>query len=326
LAATSVSSGRDHAGQREAAAHPLAHRHDVGHDAFVVGAPHRAGAAEPGDHLVGEEQRSVIPGHRLDRAQETVRRDDVARGALDRLHDDRGDLARGLVADDVADVLRAGDAAVRIAELERAAVAVGVRARVLAGQERSLVMLEIAAEQAQHAAGLAVEAAPEPEDLLPPGRGLGQPQAGLDRLRAAREELDARETLRRDGRHQLQEARPGLGREAAEGQPLGLTLQGLDVVRVAVPHAPHRDARDEVDVLVAILVPQRRAAAPRHGQPGVEREGLVAGRDVARLARHDLARAGPDLAGLAHRPPPAGRRAPKRSAGYEAITGAASSR
>ena len=292
----------------------------------VVGAPHRAGAAEAGDHLVGEEQRPVIPGHRLDRPQEAVGRDDVARGALDRLHDDRGDLARGLVADDVADVLRAGDAAVRIAELERAAVAVGVGCRVLAGQERTLVMLEVAAEQAQHAAGLAVEAAPEPDDLLPPGRGLGQAQARLHRLGAAREELDAREPLRRDRGHQLEEARARLGGEAAEGQPLGLALQRLDVVRVAVPDAPHRDARDEIDVLVAVLVPQGRAAAASHGQPRVEREGLVAGRDVARLARHDLARAGPGLARLAHRPPPDARSAPKRSARYAAITGAASSR
>src|SRR5216683_1987441 len=93
-----------------------------------------------------------------------------------------------------------------------------------------------------------------------------------------------------------------------------------------VPDAPHRDARDEVDVLVAVLVPQGRAAAASHGQPRVEREGLVAGRDVARLARHDLARAGPGLARLAHRPPPGARGAPKRSARYAAITGAASSR
>src|SRR5512144_1770899 len=297
--------GGDHAGEREAASHPLAHRHDVGHDALVVGAPHRAGAAEPGDHLVGEEQRPVIAGHRLDRAQEAVGRDDVARGALDRLHDDRGDLPRGLVADDVAHVLGARDAAVRIAELERAAVAVGVGRRVLAGQERTLVMLEVAAEQAEDAAGLAVEAAPEPDDLLSPGRGLGQAQAGLHRLRAAREELDAREALRSDLRHQLEEARAGLGGEAAEGEPLRLALERLDVVRVAVADAADRDARDEVDVLVAVLVPQPAAAAAGHGQPRVEGEGLVAGGDVAGLAGHDLARARADLARRAHRASPA---------------------
>ena len=267
----------------------------------------------------------MIAGHRLDRAQEAVGRDDVARGALDRLHDDRRDLARSLVADGVAHVLGAGDAAVRIAQLERAAVAVGVGRRVLAGQERALVVLEVAAEQAQHPAGLAVEAAPEAHDLLAPGRGLGQAEAGLHRLRATREELDPGEALGRHLRHQLEEAGAGLGGEAAEGQALRLALERLDVVRVAVADAAHRDARDEVDVLVAVLVPQPAAAAARHRQPRVEREGLVAGRDVAALTGHDLARPGAGLARHGHCPAPATRGA-KRRARYAAITGAASSR
>ena len=42
-------------------------------------------------------------------------------------------------------------------------------------------------------------------------------------------------------RQELQELRAHLGREAAERQPLGLLLQRLDVVRVAVPDAA--DAR-----------------------------------------------------------------------------------
>ena len=80
------------------AAHALADRHDVGHDAVVLDPPHRARAAEARDHLVGDEERAVIFRDGLDRAQEPGRRNHVARGALDRLDDDRGDRAAGLVA------------------------------------------------------------------------------------------------------------------------------------------------------------------------------------------------------------------------------------
>src|SRR5438094_984523 len=83
---------RDHAAQREAAADPLADGHDVGDHALVLGPPHRARAAEAGDHLVGDEQRAVLAGDGLDRGQEAGRGDDVAGGALDRLDDDGGDL------------------------------------------------------------------------------------------------------------------------------------------------------------------------------------------------------------------------------------------
>src|SRR5205814_9820053 len=68
---------------REAAAHPLADRHDVGHDAVVVRAPHRARAAEARQHLVRDEEGVVLLGDGLDRAQEAGRRHDVAGGALE---------------------------------------------------------------------------------------------------------------------------------------------------------------------------------------------------------------------------------------------------
>ena len=165
-------------------------------------------------------------------------------------------------------------------------------------------MLEVAAQQAQHPARLAVEAAPEADDLVLAGLGPRQPQRRLHRLGAAGEELDAREAVRRERRQQVEEARPRLGREAPEGQPLGLALQRLDVMRVAVADAADADARDEVDVLVAVLVDQRAALPSRHRQPGVEREGLRAGGEVLLLAGDDLARAGPDLAPLAHRASP----------------------
>ena len=238
-----------------------------------------------------------------DGAEEALGRDDVAGGALDGLDDDGGDLARGLVADHVADVVRARDAAVGIGRAQRAAIAVRIRREVLAGQEGPQVMLEVAAEEPEDAARLAVESAPEADDLVFPGGRLGEPQPGLHGLRAAREHLDARQALGGEGGEQVEEAGARLGGEAAERERLDLALERVDVVRMAVPDAADGDARDEVEVLVAVLVDERRALAARHRQAGVEREGLKARRDVALLARDDLLRPRPDLAPLAHRSP-----------------------
>src|SRR5262249_42539566 len=112
------------------------------------------------------------------------------------------------------------------------------------------------------------------------------------------------------------------GGEAAEGQPLDVTLEAVDVVRMAVAHAAHADPGDEVDVRVAVHVDERAAFAPGHGQARVERERLQPGRDVTLLALEDLARARSDFAAtIAHRGTAANRRARE-----SAIRGAASSR
>ena len=61
------------------------------------------------------------------------------------------------------------------------------------------MVLEIAAEQAENAPGLAVEAAPEAEDFVLARRRLREAERGLDGLRAAGKELNAREARGREG-------------------------------------------------------------------------------------------------------------------------------
>src|SRR5205823_5733441 len=119
---------------------------------------------------------------------------------------------------------------------------------------------------------------------------------------------------------QLEELRAGLGGEATEAQALDLALDGRDVVGMAVADAAHRDAGHQVDVLVAVLVDERAAAAVRHREPRVLREPLVAGSDVPTLAGDDVARARPDFAPLRHRT------RPTRRAMCAAMTSDASSR
>ena len=74
-----------------AAGDALGELHDVRLDAVVLQPEPAAGAAEAGDHIVGDEQHVVARADLTD-AREVVRgRDDDAAGPLDRLGDERGD-------------------------------------------------------------------------------------------------------------------------------------------------------------------------------------------------------------------------------------------
>ena len=118
---------RRHRRERPAVADALGHGHDVGDDAEVLEAPVVvAGAAEAGLHLVGDAEPAVLAhdGVRLTQVvRRAVRR---AADALDRLGDERGDLARRRVADQVADVLGALVRDLLGRAAERAAVRIGV--------------------------------------------------------------------------------------------------------------------------------------------------------------------------------------------------------
>ena len=150
---------------REAAADALADRHDVGLEAEMLGGPHFAGAAETDQDLVGDQERAGLRRDLAHRVDEVVRGNDVARRALHRLDDDRRDLALRVVLDDVAQMLGASHPAGRILEVPRAAVAIGVGRMVHARRERSLMVAVGAAEKPDHALRLAVEAAPEADEL-----------------------------------------------------------------------------------------------------------------------------------------------------------------
>jgi hypothetical protein len=195
----------------------------------------------------------------------------------------------GGTADHVAQILGAGDAAPGVLQLQGATVAVRVRRQILTGKKRAEVVLEVAAEEPEHAASLAVKPTPEPQHLVLARRGLRETEGGLDGFGAAGEELDSRQAGRGERGEELEEAGARLRGEAAEGHTLDLPLQRRHVVRVAVTDAADPDARDEVDVLVAVLVDQRAALAARHGKPGIERERLQARRDMTMLSRDDLA-------------------------------------
>src|SRR5271155_4370723 len=168
---------------REAAADPLADRHDVGLEAEMLRGPHFAGAAKTDQDLVGDEERAGLCRDFAHCADEVVRGNDVARRALHRLDDDRGDLALRVVLDDIAQMLGASHPAGWMLEVPRAAVAIGVGRMVHARREWSLMVAVGAAEKSDHALRLAVEAAPEADELELFGGRFREPERRFDRFR-----------------------------------------------------------------------------------------------------------------------------------------------
>ena len=151
----------------------------------MLDAPPFSGASEAGDHFVGDQQRAEIFRDRLYRGQPVVGRNHVAGRALHRLGDDCGERAAATHFDLLAREIDAVKSAVGILQLERASIAVGVRHSVLAALQRAVALLRFVADQPEHAAGLAMEAAPETHRFMMPGGGTRQPERGFDRLRTA---------------------------------------------------------------------------------------------------------------------------------------------
>ena len=113
-------------GQRAVArAHALAHAHDVRQHAEGLRGEHLAGAAEAGDDLVEDQQHVVAVADLAQARQILGRRRGDAAGVADRLDDHRGDGLRPLQLDDPLDLVDAGDAAARVAQVERAGMAGG---------------------------------------------------------------------------------------------------------------------------------------------------------------------------------------------------------
>ncbi len=99
---------------------------DVGRNAPVLHGEPLSGAAPAGHDLVGDEQDSGLIADAAELGHVLVRRHDDAVGADDRLDDDGGYV--GLIADDVLEVVGAGDVAAGVGVADGAAIAVDFRA------------------------------------------------------------------------------------------------------------------------------------------------------------------------------------------------------
>src|SRR5436309_4064214 len=284
---------RDEPAHGEAAAEPLSHGDHVGDHALVLDGEHLPGAPEPGDHLVANQQRAELVGETAERLEIAGRRDDVARGPLDRLDDDRGHVLARLELHLLPEELHAVPLARRECLVERAARARGVRRKISARHEGAQRVLEARAEHGEHTARLAVKAAPKPEHLGVSGARLREPQRRLDGFSPARIELRPVQVSGRELREQLDERRTVLGGEAADVNPRDLTLQRRHVAGMRVPETRHPNAREKVDVAVAVHVVQDGALAALDRELAEQRHTLRPGSEVERLEVEQRLRPGP---------------------------------
>src|SRR6185312_3178725 len=97
---------------------------DVGGDVVVLVGKHLAGAAEAVDHLIDVQKDVVLPAQLLDLGQILVWWHGDAHAAHDRFDDHLGDRFRSFAQDRGLDVLHTGEAATRIGQTERAAIAI----------------------------------------------------------------------------------------------------------------------------------------------------------------------------------------------------------
>ena len=82
----------------------LRHRHDVGLYAEGFAAEHISGAAEPADHLIGNEQDVVPTQHLLNAGKIVARRDDDAARAIHGFCDEGGDRVRSFANDHLLEI------------------------------------------------------------------------------------------------------------------------------------------------------------------------------------------------------------------------------
>src|SRR6202044_4066726 len=101
-----------------------------------------------------------------------------------------------------------------------------------ARRKRALMVAIAPTQHADNALALAVESAPETDELELLGHGLGKPERRLDRLGAAGKQLKMREPLRQERGDKMEKGPRSVSREAAENRPLDLLLEALHMLRL----------------------------------------------------------------------------------------------
>jgi hypothetical protein len=264
----------DHRPDRQSRAQALRQRHDVRRHAPVLAREHAPAAADAGLHFVEDQQDAVLVAQRAQARQEAIGRHHVAALALDRFHQDRGDIrCRHAAFEQHADVVEHRRALVVAGE--QGAIGIGVRHVRHAGHRRgeALLLRVLAGGERQRPHRASVESAEEADEARAPGDIARQLDRRLDRLGAGL----AQEAHRRlahgcDARQAFAEPDHLLVPVVAgDMQELfGGALHRPDDLRMRVAGAAHRDAGGEVEEAIAVDVPHFRPAAVRH------HEGIVA--------------------------------------------------
>ena len=296
----------DDTGDGIAAGHGFRHGDEVRHHARMLDGEPGAGAAEARLDFIGDEQDAVLVADRAQRLPHLGRDGNVAAFAQHRFEDDRGDAARVRIGQEqrleTLDRVLDRDAVARIGEGGSEDV----------GGEGTHVLL-VGADLAGHAQrqqGAAVIAAGEGDDAGTAGGGAGDLDRVLDGFGAGGDQQGLFRMIAGGQRVQLfRQRHVGLvGHDLERGVRIEvfLRLGGGHDRRVTVAGVEHGDAAGEVDVAVALDIPELgilgaggkdrrgRGDATRHGGFAAGEQGGVG------LAGHgagDAAAGGDDVIG-----------------------------
>ena len=196
--------------------------------------------------------------HLADRPEVAVGRDDDPVRPRHRLEDHRGDGVRAFVLQDLLEVRRAGAHGARIGMTGGAAVRVRVEHAHDAGDARLGGPAARVAGERDRAGRRAVVAAIARDDLVAAGVPACELDRVLVRLGAAVREERHRDVARRHLGDQARERRARLGchRRADRAELVGLLLDRGDEPRVLVADRDVDELRREVEVALAVVVPE----------------------------------------------------------------------
>ena len=262
-----------HGRERQPAAQCLAGDEQVGLDARVLDRPDRAGATAARLHLVGDVEDPVPLAELLQRGDELGRHRDEAAFALHRLEHDAGDRVRRDVL--LEQELEPGE---RVLGRDTAVRVRRRRAVDLGGERPEALLVDELRGHRHRQVGAAVEGAVEDDDARPPGRGARDLDGVLDGFGARVDEqrlglARARpERVQPPGDLDVRLVHPD--HEALVQVVIDLLVHRADDGLRVVPEVLARDPAGEVEQLVAVGVPERRALGAGDDEIG--------GRDPAR--------------------------------------------
>ena len=274
---------------RRAVAQAFGAGHNIWDHAPLLDAePLAAGAAPAGLDLIAYEDAAVVAHDLLDNREVLFGRRDEAGHALDGFSDEAGDPSTRGAADQFLHVLGATHFATRVGEAEGTAVTVGVVRMHDAGLRRPQLPGTLSREPHPHRRTAVVGMA-QRHDLGVAGVAAGGEDGGLIGLGSAvGEETLGELAIRRDGGDLLGQSGLRLigehGGDVLQGINLLVDL-GVDLV-VAMAHAHGDDPAEEVQVLIAVGVPDILILGARDDQrllivmkDGGEEEFLISEND-----------------------------------------------
>ncbi len=254
-----------HVGRGEA----LRHRDEIGHDLPVIHREPLARAPQPGHDFVADEQDAVLVADLAQALQVAIGRDDDAVRAGDRFEEEGSHGVRAFAHQHLLDLIEAlaGEYFVAVAlVIQRAAILVRVEDVDDAGDAGLVGPAALVAGEGDGPRSCAVIRAIAGDDLLPPG----ELPRHFDRVLVGFGPAEGEEEFLEVARHHFGQFPADLGAysrgHAWPGvhQLFGLRFDRVNYAPVAVADVDAHQLRVEIEVSLAVGVPEVDAFALRH--------------------------------------------------------------